>query len=380
MDWSKPNFVTFEPANGENLRRYHREQAERELIRFELSGLISIGKTPATSSPPDSQAAKQLQQARSFQEIGTGSCGVVFALQGTSLVLKLGRSEDSNLWNDYLQHRLIYDCISKHNIGVKVPVCHFYVPKDDPIYFKQHEGLLDAATNICPFPTNVLVSERIHPLPERTRDLLIERCRASPRAKEEARAISDNQDCLVRMFLGSTFEREDDTWYYARPPLLRNFQLHLGRMVMLELDIEAIAREFAKAMAILHWEAKIDARGVEFVLGTTSMQASLPLSKTTSELRTLDRDIYTGPDSRFEADIFGWNNQLWLLDFDQVSDIPMDDYGVDLAVDAIMVNDPAYLDKSKKILKKQDPSVKRLPRAVIDGIIKEHKFKLGLIY
>jgi hypothetical protein len=54
---------------------------------------------------------------------------------------------------------------------------------------------------------------------------------------------------------------------------LRNFPLYLGFMEEIGIDSLTLANEMGKAYAILHWGAAINGDDVEFVLGTSAVEA-----------------------------------------------------------------------------------------------------------
>ena len=220
--------------------------------------------------------------------------------------------------------------------------------------------------------------ERILPLPEPLRLRLIEKY-CAPRIKSKAISDPANKDCLVRVYLGSTRGRAGQ--FFS----LRNLKLHLNQLVEINLDVEAIARRMASALAVMHWAAKTDARDVEFVLGS----ATTSLAKTPEQILQLKPNSSTGPESRRDEDFFHRTTELWVLDFNQVRKISMDEAGVGLALEAIKLNDPyfpkplqsstmekrlwnsfttSYIETSDSILGKVSPYV-GLPRLFIRGLI-----------
>ncbi|KAM0818046.1 hypothetical protein AB5N19_03853 [Seiridium cardinale] len=90
-------------------------------------------------------------------------------------------------------------------------------------------------------------------------------------------------------------------------------------MMDLELDVPGYATAITRALAFMHWEAKIDANDMEFVL------ASAP-----------DGDI-----PQFQSKYFGGHG-LWILDFDCCKRMSMDEQGVQQGAEAFLQNDPFY--------------------------------------
>lgn len=160
------------------------------------------------------------------------------------------------------------------------------------------------------------------PLPQSTRELLIDKyCLGN---KDAAKAHESNKDCLVRLYLGSLGHRSSSRMFS-----LRNYKLHLQQMVDLQLDVEGFARNMGEALAVIHWAAKKDGRDIEFVLGS-SPGPYTPDGEDTGLSQDGNFCIRT--------------TEMFLLDFNQVQSITMDQDGVDKAVKAAMINDP-YLPK-----------------------------------
>ncbi|PHH92287.1 hypothetical protein CDD83_8101 [Cordyceps sp. RAO-2017] len=211
------------------------------------------------------------------QKIGAGACGAVFPRMGTPWVLELakaGRRED--LWNDFAMLKRIsssFDSFPLIKDLARVPDCLFFVPANDRQFFLRYPTLADAAEGICNMPTAVLVSERIWPLPKRTRRRIVEKYCA---AKIKRVALTDpvNGDCL---------------------------------------------------------------------LGLTTPD---PNAEDAAGLASL-APHYTGPESRLVGDFYTRTTELWVLDFNQVKPISLDEAGVAQAVNAAKVNDP-YMPRPHK--------------------------------
>jgi len=103
---------------------------------------------------------------------------------------------------------------------------------------------------------------------------------------------------------------------------LQNFQLYLDDPILAELGVSLTdcAVSMARMLALMHWEVKCDGRDVEFVLG------GVPGSEGPPTLDTVDAH----------------EMQLWILDFNQVRTISMDEDGIRDAAEAFMINDPYY--------------------------------------
>ncbi|KAK0631358.1 hypothetical protein B0T14DRAFT_532158 [Immersiella caudata] len=289
-----------------------------------------------SSSTAERHAEAQAKGKTVFRKIGAGACGSVFAQDGKSLVIKLAKSSDhTELWNDYQMHEAIAREFRRYIIDeARVPECYFFVPSDRESFWEKHPELLGAAKEVCNLPTAALITERIMPLPSTTRELLIDKY-CAPRIQDKAHADFANRDCLVRVYLGSMQGKVHTGMFFS----LRNFKLHLNHMMDLELDTEALARRMGSALAVLHWGAKTDARDVEFVLGSSTEKtvAAKPIS-----VKDLKPCTYTGPPTDEIEDFFYRVTELFVLDFNQVRTITMDDEGVAMAVEAWRINDPYY--------------------------------------
>ncbi|KAL6806661.1 zinc finger domain-containing protein [Trichoderma sp. SZMC 28013] len=259
-----------------------------------------------------SYASREVQPTEnSYRKIGAGACGVILAQEKSSSVIKLAKNDHMSLWNDFHMHRSIERHFQDWDFTeVRIPCCYYYSPKENNLYFKNCPEAAQVARHLCHLPTSVLVTQRIAPLPERARILLIDKY-CAPRIKEAALRDASNKECLVRVYLGS-LEGKSERLFFS----LRNFKLHLNQMVDLQLDIKMMAGRIGVAMALMHWAAETDARDVEFVLGSDPMRPSFTMRST----------------------------ELWVLDFNQVQPITMDEAGVAKAVEAAGINDP-YLPK-----------------------------------
>jgi hypothetical protein len=131
--------------------------------------------------------------------------------------------------------------------------------------------------------------------------LLIDKYCAEPNNKPRARTrpANDNNNCLVRVYLGST---EGKKTAAQKSFSLRNFKLHLNHAIELQLEVRALARSMGTALAIMHWAAETDARGVEFVLGSSCKTVSPALDS--DRLEDVAPLSYTGPGSRRTEDLF----------------------------------------------------------------------------
>ncbi|KAI1458351.1 zinc finger protein-domain-containing protein [Annulohypoxylon moriforme] len=339
------------------------------------------------------QAAEEIGSNSSFIKIGAGACGAIFAEDGEALVTKLAKAHNKDLWNDYTMHTLIFEKAQAFNVEVQIPRPYFFVPKDDQEYFEKHLNLCETARDTCHLPTDILVAERIVPLPKITRMLLIEKY-CVPHHRSDALADPANRDCLVRVYLGSQKGKSRGRFFS-----LRNLKLHLNQLAELELGVDALSHQMAEALATMQWAAETDARDVEFALGSSSQ--IIPISpKSYAEIMKMEPASYTGPLSRHHEDFFRRTTQLWLLDFNQVRSVTLDQKGIDQMVDAFKVNDPyfprplqkdrlakriwnqfvrSYLKTSHFILMNRDKKIQDLPQKFLEGVIEVQRNKEELM-
>ncbi|KAH6989286.1 hypothetical protein BKA56DRAFT_513458, partial [Ilyonectria sp. MPI-CAGE-AT-0026] len=269
-----------------------------------------------------------------YRKIGGGACGAIIAQDGKSMVTKLSKSDSEELWNDFVMHRLIAEKFKDCGITqIEIPKCYGFIPKTHQQFWDNNPDLANAAKDVCNLPTHALCAERILPLPEPTRTLLIEKFCPS-RVKSEAFNSASNKDCLVRVYLGSLNGRSINRFFN-----LRNLKLYLNHMIELKMDVAGMASDMAVALATMHWAAKTDARDVEFVLGSSTEPLS---AMTASEIAALPPNSLVGPQSGNLEDFHHRTTVLWLLDFNQVRRITMDEAGVAMAVEAFLLNDPYY--------------------------------------
>ncbi|KAK0652369.1 zinc finger protein-domain-containing protein [Cercophora newfieldiana] len=310
-----------------------------------------------------------------FRKIGAGACGIVLARPGPyQPAVKLSKAPNlTELHDDYVAHTAIAKASRDRYIGVNLPKCHLYIPDSEEWFPEQNPDLFEVAKPICNLPTHTLITERIPALPAAVRERLIEKY-CAPKGVDGAKSDPANEDCLVRVYLGSMNGRSE-TQFFS----LRNFKLHLNQMIELGLDVGDISRRIGATLANIHWGARQDGRDIEFVLGGARI----------SRPSTVLQEEGSGAESRGPP-------ELWVLDFNQVRPITLDDKGVAQAVDALRINDPyypkplresaaerdvweafvtAYLHASQAILRGQGDGIQALPRMFIHGIIELERAK-----
>lgn len=148
------------------------------------------------------------------------------------------------------------------------------------------------------------------------------------------------------------------------------------------------ARTMAEALAVLHWTVGCDARDVEFVLGSESTQVWHP---STEDLEHIARRSGPVPSDKKRA------TRLWLLDFNQVAMLNLEDNPIPEMVAAHTMNDPyypkplpndtkdeplwdifshAYLGKSNSIAGtegRRSWATRDLPKKFLEGVVEDRK-------
>ncbi|KAK8040190.1 hypothetical protein PG993_008601 [Apiospora rasikravindrae] len=287
------------------------------------------------------------QNLPTYRRIGQGFCGSVWSCPespstSTDPVRAIAiKREDGgpgrSLSNDYSVHWQVLDVIKK----CPKELCEFTVPHCHTFVEKLLWGLPDQRL-LSRFPEgytacNALFTERIPPMPEPVRNLLVDKfCPKTPESlPAQIRADEQNHDCLVRPYLGRTKHGRGRSRvsFFS----LRNFPLHLDQMAELGLPSDA-ARDYAAAMAktlaVLHWKARIDANDIEFVL------APPPLAPLKTD-RWSRVDCPGDPAFTFSSPVLG-THCLWILDFDCCRRMDWDEKGVEKAARAFLRNDPFY--------------------------------------
>lgn len=309
-----------------------------------LQRLLSTKSTASAISTTSSfaqrqQDASEQPEDQSYRYIGAGSCGIIYECTGTTFAFKVARNDNLQLWNDFQMHSVVMAMFTKHEqltADIRVPRCKTFILPEDKGWW---------AANISKFPEGVqasmvLCAERILPLPKIVRELLLtEYCPAH--LLEKARMDPMNSDCLVRLYLG----RRRRTQITSRPQrffTLRNLPLYLDQMLDLQLEIDEFASNMAKALAVMHWEARIDADDVEFVLGSSPTFSAPVRELDLAVILAMQKPTSTLNLTNSAPNFCRRQVHMWLLDFNLCSSISMDEEGVDKAVKAFYKNDPYF--------------------------------------
>lgn len=364
--------------------------------------------------PPHSAEQQEAASSRSslpLRSIGAGTCGTVFERHGLLEVVKRARNGyEFALWNDFIYHkRALASFERKHHLVqlVNIPRCLNFVYARCSELWLQNVHLLPKEYQTDRYA--LLALEQILPIPKAIRLALIDSFFPED-ARHAAKANKDNNDCLIRLYLG---KRRQHHQIESPQTSLRSYALHLDQMENLKLDTCAFAAAMAQALAVMHWEAHIDANKVEFVLGAARCaqnQAAFNIKDGSVPLLALH---YGSTTVEYRCQSIN----MWLLDFRRCGDIFVKTdsrcgaslrpsvnearsvrkltAGLQLAIDAFFLNDPyfprplspnaherqiweafsnAYLKTGEGILEtEEDGEIKNLPARFIQMVISKTK-------
>lgn len=290
-----------------------------------------------------------------LQVIGRGTCGTVLGAPSSEVAYKKGKDTKS-LRNDFrlTNHMAASMAIAKlylqdaqsTKIFPRIPRCQNFVHGDDRdnAWWSVNGSRFthDAEYEDDDKPSTIFALDRIFPVPEALRRRL-----AQMFTNDKTVDVNDptNEACLIRLYFG----RIEPTQQYDS---LLNFELHLHQMEQFGLNSQQVERyvsEMALGLAIAHWEAKIDCRDVEFVLGG---------EPSTNEL------------------------SMWMLDFDKARRLEFDDVDLmDKLKSGTMGNDPYFpsptgeSQREKMVWKIFEVVYLNTARAILEHNNVERKFK-----
>lgn len=332
--------------------------------------------------------AKTDRDPNSYKIIGLGTCGSVFSIPGTESVLKKGKDTKA-LWNDYCLTNTVHSAFTDiqdllqdlfpRNTIPKTPHCNsFHLPTSHE-YWSAHLNKYPLSHR----ETGAVIQEdRIPPIPQSTRETLIDLYFHSE-VKEAAKNDSENEACLIRIYLG---ENEADSPSYDT---LLNFPLRLNMLEQLNLNATILSDEIAIALATIHWHAQIDGMDSEFVLGSA-------VGTPSPRGQAYDSQEKPREDDALDFTFNTRSMHVWVLDFDKARSIELTPEDVEkYLVPAFLGNDPyfprpdvnidlwesfsrTYLKASQVILENKNASSRlmELPGLFLEKVvskIKEHE-------
>ncbi|KIW72964.1 hypothetical protein PV04_01120 [Phialophora macrospora] len=359
------------------------EQA-KEILKRTLS-VGTVNSTTSSFAERTSKARFLPDDKHQVRDIGRGSCGSVFEIPGTTLAIKKGANTKA-IWNDFnlTNHAynsyltwagLLSDSFPGRRVP-RVPGAQFFNGPDSTEFwqavlkrFPKGDRNRAAAFHI----------DRILPVPQQTRMALVRQFyQDDVQTQHNVLRNQENKDCLIRIYLGSnnpSGQAYDDT------ATLRNFPLYLDQAKLIGIDINTYAEEMAIGLAILHWQAQIDAADTEFVIGSST--------NTTFRTTYPNHEAHAPPTSTND-DFTQRETQMWMLDYDKCTKVDLNAKDprpevVNKYLVAVTGNDPyfphpcldvelwqkfraAYLKSSKMIIRIKGlrAAVATFPGALID--------------
>lgn len=313
-----------------SLRQYGPEQV--------LNRMLSTKSYISTSSSlaAKNQAAYDIPELRAFTQVGRGQCGTVWALTGTTEVLKvMNEGKRDQLYNDYCKHcrvdDALRDTLSGFRRNINLPSIGTWVAPSNEMFWDGHRSHFPES---FVQPTSGFLSERIFPVPLPVRSAIVDAF--APKdiktRKESFLSQQENKDCLIRIYLGRRQSRSTSNTFR-----LRNFDMTVNEMEFLRLDIVLYAETLAQTLAIIHWKAKLDGNDVEFVFGSAPRQKRRPTTAELEATNSIDVDKLVS-----EVDFRHRSIGIWLLDFDQCKDFPENLDGVKQLERSFYFNDPYF--------------------------------------
>ncbi|KAH0497595.1 hypothetical protein TgHK011_004889 [Trichoderma gracile] len=309
------------------------------------------------------------------------------------------RPRDRGVDNHHEMHKSILGQFQEWDFtAVHVPESLFHRPEDLPNNLDGRQQLTTKDGTRTRGSENALVAEQIRLLPPPIHRALVAKL-GEATITALAAASGSNADCVARLYLG----RKGCGDQAKQPPLEKCRSMNLHQMLKIQMDVEVMARKVAVSMALLHWGAKVDGRGVKFVLGgscemTSRPEITLPSSQGTGDLGS-SSSSNAGCSSAACQQVTRRTTKLWLIDFHRVRPMTMDNEGLANASRAIWFNEPyfprplqslqiqkkawnafvmSYIAASDKILKENNEKyLLELPRSLICRLVHLEK-KLGL--
>ncbi|KAF2431422.1 hypothetical protein EJ08DRAFT_567387, partial [Tothia fuscella] len=301
--------------------------------------------------------AKEKGTYGSYREIGAGACGIVYEELGECKAIKLAKTMDEQLENDWQFHVAIVKAFDQSTIlheELQIPKVFDFIRRTDDAWWEKYKKLFPDEDRVKE-QMDVLITEQILPLPEELRYAIIDEW-CLEHLKKAAKEDPRNKDCLIRVYFGQhTQHREKPLTSFP----LRNYNLHVDKIVHLEIERAhrlRLAHTMGKALAVMHWSVGTDAHDVEFVLGsspTPKEELTPPKIKT----KPLDDKTNTSPKGSTPpkkgmlhgpSKLGSQHNykrravRLWMLDFNQCRKMSKDKAGIDLAVQAFFHNHPYF--------------------------------------
>ncbi|KAK2797105.1 hypothetical protein FQN50_009336 [Emmonsiellopsis sp. PD_5] len=348
------------PSPSPSSHTYMDEESAKSILRRAFS-------TIPTNPPPPHHHHHDTHSP--FTCIGRGTCGTVWSLPtppSPSPALKTSPHLTS-LQTDFTLTNAVHNAfIATHHLLTTtfptlttplVPKCTHFFPPSDYTWWTTIHPLFPAPDAPNPDTSAAMQMHRIPPLPAQVRMALIN-AYFHPEARREAFDDPENEDCLVRVYLGATTSRvgRGKNW----PSSLRNFEMYLDMAMEVGLDVELIAEEMAVSLAVIHWEAGNDGMDAEWVFGGGTGRGwwypAGVVCEAVGEEEGLDGRGYMCQQQKVprDDDYPPTANDpkprtmppIYILDFDKARRIQLDDSCIPLLLGGVTANDP-YFPNSK---------------------------------
>ena len=317
-------------------------QLEPEAVETLRRGLSESFISTTSSSAGRLNKAHETTST-TLEVIGRGTCGTVYEIPGVDRVLKLGSPARKNIWWDFLAtntaHNVFTTCeplfkLSRYfqdDVSIpRVPRGFEFHTYKDTAFWNDLTKKLPADENM---PRSGFIMERIPPLPEEIRRALITLFfHPSEQAVALASVNKENSACLIRPYFGKNAQPDveyDSLW---------NFELHLNQMTQFGLNTKRLVKEMAIGLSVVHWQACLDGRDIEFVLGISDERPAFPPT-------IFDVENVSKPFDISDIDSKQRSTRMWVLDFDKTRSFSMEDTNAEILgklVPAVHGNDPYY--------------------------------------
>lgn len=275
---------------------------------------------------------------RPLREIGRGTFGVIFSCNKLEVYKRTILPDDPQRWleQDALWHKKIAQTFQTlTNIDLpNVPVFHAFMHHVHPDCAQEafsfgQDGKLEEHYRAN--PAQLLCTQQIPAIDDHTRVSILRYFGKLDYASQQ-QVMFREENCLLRIYFG---KQEVERLRGPKGlPILQNYPLGQTRLsqALSKPEYLRALKMLAAAVAVLHFEVKCDARDIEFVFGGPDPNRH---KKGRSEI--LFKFFSQGTETDLSP-----NSQMWLLDFNQVTSITLDETGMEKAVLGFVENDPYY--------------------------------------
>ncbi|KAF2456026.1 zinc finger protein-domain-containing protein, partial [Lineolata rhizophorae] len=270
----------------------------------------------------------------------------VYGEPGSTNAYRLARQNDDQLWNEYICYSKVvraYEDLRRANppqprdfLGtMRVPEPRYFVNKNDEEWWAVHREKVPAISEQGQGgPGHVVCMERVLPLPQSLRDTFVDNW--GPTNRDDAKRDPRNADCIARIYLGQEDERTSGRVSFFT---LRNFKLPVARLHALKCDVDGMTKLLGATLAIIHWEAGLDSRDIEVVVGSKPTYTEIVVIEELSKLPTSTSTRRAGI---HYPNFLNREISLWVIDFNLCRPINRNEEETMLAVEAFWKNDPYF--------------------------------------